>query len=171
MFNSIYKKIYKKIKKYDTIVIARHIGPDPDALGSSIALRDIILNTFPKKKVYTIGTPASRFRFLGVLDKLPEEIDDDTLLIVTDTPDKRRVDGVDTSLFKHTIKIDHHPFVEQFCDIEWIDDTASSASQLIMELVFKTNLKLTKEAAEKLYVGLVSDTNRFLYYYTIYTTI
>ncbi|MCD8562464.1 MAG: hypothetical protein LRY26_01700 [Bacilli bacterium] len=46
---SIYSKIYRKIKKYDTIVIARHIGPDPDGLSSQIALRDII-NTFPDKK-------------------------------------------------------------------------------------------------------------------------
>ena len=51
MYNSIHKKIYKKIKQYDTIVIARHIGPDPDALASSLALKEIILNTFPKKKV------------------------------------------------------------------------------------------------------------------------
>ena len=34
------KKIYKKIQKYNTIVIARHIGPDPDAVASQIALRD-----------------------------------------------------------------------------------------------------------------------------------
>ena len=48
--NNIYKKIYRTIKKYNTIVIARHIGPDPDALASSLALKDIILNKFPKKK-------------------------------------------------------------------------------------------------------------------------
>ena len=42
----------------------------------------------------------------------------------------------------------------------------SSASQMIMELTFNTKLKMTKEAAEKLYIGLVADTNRFLFYYT-----
>ena len=36
----IEKKIYKKIKKYNSIVIARHVGPDPDAIASQIALRD-----------------------------------------------------------------------------------------------------------------------------------
>ena len=41
--NNVYKRIYKAIKKYNTIVIARHIGPDPDALASSLALKDIIL--------------------------------------------------------------------------------------------------------------------------------
>ena len=36
----IIKKIAKKIKQYDTIIIARHVGPDPDAVCSQIALRD-----------------------------------------------------------------------------------------------------------------------------------
>lgn len=45
---NIYKQIFKVIKKYDTIVIARHIGADPDALGSQFALKEIILKTFPK---------------------------------------------------------------------------------------------------------------------------
>lgn len=164
--NNIYKKIYRKIKKYDTIVIARHVGADPDALASSIALRDIILNTFPKKKVYAIGFPVSKFRYLGILDKFDEKMYENSLLIVTDTPDKKRVDGVDPDKFKETIKIDHHPFIETFCDLEWIDEKASSASQMITELVFHTKLVMTKEAAEKLYIGIVADTNRFLFYYT-----
>ena len=41
---NIYRKIYKEIKKNDTIVIARHIGADPDALGSERALKELILN-------------------------------------------------------------------------------------------------------------------------------
>ena len=60
---NIYKQIFKVIKKYDTIVIARHIGADPDALGSQFALKEIILKTFPNKKVYAVGNPASRFKF------------------------------------------------------------------------------------------------------------
>ena len=161
-----YSKIYRRIKKYKKIVIARHIGADPDCLASSLALRDIILNTFPNKKVYAVGAPASAFKFLGILDKVNEEMYKDSLLIVLDTPDYKRVDGVDPARFKEKIKIDHHPFVEKFCDFEWIDDTASSASQMILELAFKTRLVMSKEAAEKLFVGIVSDTNRFLFQYT-----
>ncbi len=161
-----YSKIYRRIKKYKKIVIARHIGADPDCLASSLALRDIILNTFPNKKVFAVGAPTSTFKFLGVLDKFNEEMYKDSLLIVLDTPDYKRVDGVDPARFKEKIKIDHHPFVEKFCDFEWIDDTASSASQMILELVFKTRLVMSKEAAEKLFVGIVSDTNRFLFQYT-----
>lgn len=166
MFQNKYKKIYNMIKKYNRIVIARHVGADPDALGSEIALREIIKETFPKKEVYAVGYPASKFSFLGHLDKMHEEYYEDSLLIVVDLPDKKRIDGVDPSKFNCSIKIDHHPFIEKFCDYEWIDDKASSTSQMIMELVFNTKLKMTSYAAERLYLGLVSDTNRFLFAYT-----
>lgn len=166
MRNKICKKIYNEIRKYNKIVIARHIGADPDALGSSIGLKEIIKSTFPEKEVYVVGCPASKFKYLGDLDKFSEDMYIDSLLIVTDTPDKDRVDGVDASKFKRSIKIDHHPFIEKFCDLEWVDETASSASQMIMELTFSTRLIMTNEAAQKLYIGLVADTNRFLFYYT-----
>lgn len=165
MGNNIYKRIYNAIKKYDNIVIARHIGPDPDALGSSIGLKEIIKNTFPNKKVYAVGCPTSRFKYLGDLDKVPEDTSN-MLLIVTDTPDINRVDSASSKDFAYSIKIDHHPFIEKFCDIELIDETASSASQLVIDLAFNTKLKINKSAAEKLFIGLVADTDRFLFSYT-----
>ncbi len=166
MNRNVYKKIYNLIKKYDTIVIARHIGPDPDAVGSSVGLKEIILNTFPDKKVYVVGASASKFKYLGTMDKFNESMYENSLLIVTDTPDKKRVDGVDVTRFKQVIKLDHHPLVDDFGGIEVVDETASSASQLIMELVTETKLKYSKSAAEKLFIGLVADTDRFLFSYT-----
>ena len=163
---NMFNQIYKQIKKYNKIVIARHIGADPDALGSTLGLKEVILNTFPKKEVYAVGTPAARHRYIGELDRFEESMYENSLLIVLDTPNLKRIDGVDISRFEYKIKIDHHPFIEEFADIELIDESASSASQLIIELVKNTKLKLNKEAAEKLFVGLVGDTNRFLYYYT-----
>ena len=141
---NIYKQIYKEIKKAKTIVIARHIGPDPDALGSSLGLKELILNTFPKKEVYVVGSPASKFRFLGNLDKFNPEIEN-ALLIVTDTPDRKRIDIPSLANFKKIIKIDHHPFIEEYADIEWIDDKSSSASQMILEFANDTDLIMNNE--------------------------
>lgn len=166
MPNNIYKKIYKKIKQYKDIVIVRHVGADPDALASQIAFRDVILHTFPNKNVYAAGFPSSKFNYVGSLDKLPDISFSKTLLIILDTPDRKRIDGVDPSVFKESIKIDHHPFVEKIANIEWIDDKASSTCQLILELIFHTPFKITKSSAEKLYMGIVADTNRFLFSYT-----
>ena len=166
MCRKISKKIYKIIKKYDSIVIARHVGADPDALGSQLALKESILATFPNKKVYAIGCPATKFKYIGEMDKIDDEIIKNSLLIVTDTPDKKRIDGVLSDKFLYSIKIDHHPFVEKYADIEWIDDKSCSASQLIIELIFNTKLLLNESIASKLFVGVVADTNRFLFSYT-----
>ena len=163
----MYKSIYKKIKEYDTIYLARHIGPDPDALGSTIGLKEIIKATFPKKEVYLLGVFPSKFKYMGKGDSVKEDIKENSLLIVLDTPDLKRIDGVkDITKFDYVIKIDHHPEIDDFGDIKFVDDAKSSASQMIIELAYETRLKMTKYAAERLFMGVVSDTNRFLFYYT-----
>ena len=157
----MYREVVNKIKEYDTIVIARHIGVDPDALCSQLALRDSIKLTYPNKKVIAIGTGSSRFTHLGKLDKL-EKLNN-ALLIVTDTPDKRRVDSLDFSMGSYSIKIDHHPFIEKFCDLEIIEETRSSTCEIIMNIIEDTELLCDSSISELLYLGLVSDSNRFLF--------
>ena len=166
----LFRNIHKKIKKYNTIVIARHKGPDPDALGSQLALRELIISNYSKKKVYAVGSYATRFKFMGSLDKI-EDIDyDKALLIVLDTPDKKRVDIDDLDSYKNIIKIDHHPVIDTYADIEFIDDSASSTCQLILEYCFANNLKIGNSVAVNLFLGIVSDTGRFMHAYTSYET-
>lgn len=167
--NKTFKQIKKQIKIYNNIFIARHIGADPDALGSTIALRDLIKEKYPNKSVYAIGNPANRFKFMGNLDKV-ENIPKNSLLIVLDTPDSKRIDGIDINEFDFIIKIDHHPFIEKYANVEYIDDTASSTCQIILEFIYTCHYKLNKSIAEKLYLGIASDTNRFLYDYTTVKT-
>lgn len=166
-----FKEIYKLIKKYSNIIIARHIGADPDALGSQFALKELIKENFKDKFVYAIGSTASKFRFMGTLDK-PENIDlSETLLIVLDTPDKKRIDGVeDIEEYGCIVKIDHHPFVEEFANIEYIEE-CSSTSQLIFKFILENKLKMTEKIAENIFLGIVGDTDRFLHDYTTNETI
>lgn len=163
----IYKKIYDQIKASDKIVIARHIGADIDALGSTIGLKEVILNTFPNKKVSVIGAYSSIQKHMGKMDKLDTKEIKDSLLIVLDTPNIARIDGInDPREFKYVIKIDHHPVIDKFEDLKWVDTSASSVCQMLIELVYETRLKMNKTAAEKLFMGVISDTNRFMYDYT-----
>lgn len=165
----MFRKIYRAIKKYDTIVIARHIGVDPDAMASQVGLRDAILATFPEKRVYAVGNGGGKFSYLGKLDHYDGD-GTNALLIVLDTPDKRRVDCNNIDTFSYKIKIDHHPFVETFCDIEIVNDKSSSTCELIMNMIYETKLKANRKIMEKLYQGLVSDTNRFMFNNTTEST-
>lgn len=162
----ICKQIYKKIKKYNTIVVARHVGPDPDAIASQIALRDTIQLNFPNKKVVAVGAYVSKFKYFGSIDKVDLDKYSDALLIILDVPTLDRVDGIEGLSYKEVIKIDHHPSDALVATLEIVDDTASSTCQLVAEFIFRTNLKINKNIASNLFLGIVSDSDRFLLSYT-----
>ena len=157
-----YKKIIKIIKKYDTIVLARHISPDPDAIASQLALRDSIKLTFPEKDVYAVGAGVHKFKYLGNLDKPALNELEDALLIVLDVPNYCRVDGIGALQYKAILKIDHHPAEDIIGDVDWTDDTMSSTCEMIANLIMNTNLVLDQKIAENLYLGMVFDSDRFL---------
>ena len=165
MFNNI-KQIAKKIKEYNEIVIARHRGPDPDALASEIALRDSIKLTYPKKNVYAVGNSVSKFKYFGELDRIDDSKLNKPLLIVLDVPNKSRIDGINYDNYDCVIRIDHHPSVEDIANIELVNEHASSTCELITELLYNSKLKINQNIASNLFLGIVADSDRFLLSYT-----
>ncbi len=159
----MFKDVYELIKEFDIIVIARHVGVDPDALAASCALKNSIRLTFPNKSVKVVGASSSRFNYFGKMDKY-DSVQENSLLIVVDTPDTRRIDGaLELSKYKKIIKLDHHPLIEKFADIDYVDANASSAAQIVLELINETDLLMDQDIAQKLFWGIVSDTNRFMF--------
>ena len=158
----MFEKIYERIKESDVIVIARHIGVDPDALGSQLALKQSIMGTFPDKKVYAVGTKSSRYNYFPKLDKFDEN-PADVLLIVTDTPDIKRIDVSDFSSYPEVIKMDHHPYIDKFGELEYIDTNASSASEIVLKFIQDNHMYMDEDIAKCLFWGIISDTNRFLF--------
>lgn len=158
----MYKKIFKIIKKYDNIVLARHISPDPDAIASQIALRDSIKLTFPEKNVYAIGAGVHKFKYLGSLDKPELSNLENALLVVLDVPNFCRVDGIDDLQYQAILKIDHHPAEDIVGDVDWTDSTKSSTCEMIANLLLNSPLEMDTKVAEDLFVGMVFDSDRFL---------
>lgn len=158
----MYKKIIKIIKKYDKIILARHISPDPDAIASQIALRDSIKLTFPNKEVYAVGTGVHKFKYLGALDKPDLSTLNNSLLIVLDVPNFYRVDGINGLEYDAILKIDHHPAEDIIGDVDWTDSTKSSTCEMIAELLLYSPLVMDTKIAEDLYIGMVFDSDRFL---------
>ena len=162
MRNPIYKKIFKAIKDHDEIIIARHIGPDPDSIASQIALREAIRQTFPDKKVYAVGISVAKFKIYGLLDRIDDSLLTNPLLIVVDTPNSGRIDGVSIDRYKNIVKIDHHPYEEEFATIDYTDEKAVSTCEMLYRLINNTSLKMNELVARNLYMGIVSDSDRFL---------
>lgn len=160
---TIFQDILEQIKTYQTIIIHRHQNPDPDAIGSQMGLKELILANFPEKRVLATGFDEPSLAWIAQMDHVVESDYQDALVIVTDTANRPRIDNPKYDTGKFLIKIDHHPNDDFYGDIVLVDTTASSASEIIADMAFSLKLKLSNLAAQHLYTGIVGDTGRFLY--------
>ncbi|WP_407269029.1 DHH family phosphoesterase [Radiobacillus sp. PE A8.2] len=163
---SYQQAIIEKIKQYQTIIIHRHVRPDPDAYGSQAGLAEIIMSSFPEKKIHIVGDEDVSLAYLTKMDTIEDSVYRDALVIICDTANQARIADQRYMNGKEIIKIDHHPSVDPYGDIAWVDPTASSTSEMIYELYLHgkaDGLLCNKVAAELLYCGIVGDTGRFLF--------
>lgn len=160
------KQIIDAIIKFETIIIHRHVRPDPDAYGSQVGLKKIIQHSFPQKTVYAVGEDDASLDFLAQMDVISDEEYKNALVIVCDTANTERICDGRYKLGKKLIKIDHHPNHDQYGDIIWVDTSASSTSEMIYELFSHAKshgFHMIDEAARLIYGGIVGDTGRFLF--------
>lgn len=105
----IFNKIMNEIDKYETVIIHRHVRPDPDAYGSQLGLKYYLQRKFPEKSIYAVGQPESSLAFIGDLDRVKDDMYQNALVIVCDTANAPRIDDQRFNQGKDLIKIDHHP--------------------------------------------------------------
>lgn len=159
------KKILNKIEEYQDIVIYRHINPDYDAFGSQYGMYYLIKDNFPGKSIYLEGQFISdlvnKFSCDGQIGH-PDFIHP-TLGIVLDTANRDRIDGESFYQCSELIKIDHHIVTDSYGQINYEDPSASSCSQMVGEFLKEDHMTICKEGANALYMGIIGDTNRFMY--------
>ena len=82
-----------------------------------------------------------------------------------DTGNTKRISNQKYTLCKEIVKIDHHIPMENYGAINWVEEDASSACELIVKFydTFRDQLQLPKSAARFLYTGMVTDSGRFKY--------
>ena len=159
------REVLDTIKKYERIIIFRHLRPDGDCVGSTKGLARILQLTFPEKEIILQNCDFSDYlAFLG--DEPSIEEDDfysDALGIVVDTATTNRISNQKYKLCKFLIKIDHHIPVEDYGNINWVEENRCSACELISAFydAMKDELKIDTEAATYLYTGMVTDSGRF----------
>ena len=157
----------RMLKLADTIAIGGHVRPDGDCIGSSMGLCRYIKENYSDKEVdvYLEEIP-EKYRFIKETENVkfaaPEGKVYD-LFISLDCADLERL-GFSVPLFEqaaHTLCIDHHVSNPGYAQENHIVPEASSTSELVYRLVDKD--KLSREAAEALYAGIVNDTGAFQY--------
>ncbi|MBY6181382.1 DHH family phosphoesterase [Staphylococcus haemolyticus] len=161
----IFNEIMQRVKEAETIIIHRHVRPDPDAYGSQLGLKLYLERKFPKKNVYAAGEAEPSLSFIGDLDEIDDSVYGDALVIVCDTANAPRIDDQRYLNGQSLIKIDHHPATDQYGDVNFVNTEASSTSEIIFDFIVHFNdLSIIDEhVARVLYLGIVGDTGRFLF--------
>lgn len=159
------EQLYNIIQQFDTIILHRHVRPDPDAIGSQLGLRALLRQAFPNKKVLAAGTISQGLRWLGEMDNVTIRDYEEALVIVCDTANQPRIDGDHYAKGQYLVKIDHHPVVDTYGDLQIVHTQASSCSELLIAISRYLNerLPMNEEAARFFYAGILGDTGRFLF--------
>ncbi len=157
----IYSQILNKIKEYETIIIHGHVRPDGDCIGSQLGLREALRINFPEKKIYAVGPKAMYVAFLGDLDEISDDTYNNALAICVDCANSERLADQRFKLAKEIIKIDHHIPVDNYGDVELVEEEKPACAQIIFEMLEGLNLKINKDVAIPLYTAIVTDTGRY----------
>lgn len=158
--------ILDTINEYETIIIHRHVRPDPDAIGSQGALKKLLQVSFPDKQIYAVGEEDAKLDFLIDMDEVEDSTFKQALVIVCDTANTARISDERYDSGAKLIKIDHHPNHDKYGDIIWVDTAASSTSEMIYKLFLHgkdQGLQMNQAIARLIYAGIVGDTGRFMF--------
>lgn len=160
--------IYEEVKNAATIGISGHVRPDGDCIGSAMGLYLYLKKACPEADVQVmLEKPADIFNCIKGIDEIhtdfATEVDTFDVFIVVDA-DKSRI-GEAEKYFdkaKKTINIDHHVSNSGSGDVNYIVPGASSASELVYNVIGDKSL-LDVEIAKALYIGIIHDTGVFQY--------
>ena len=164
-----YNAIYSAIKRYQKIVVFRHIKPDFDAMGTQMGVYTFIKDNFPEKEVHFVGDNHVTFtpRLFPATESLPNDwfASRDFLAIICDVGDKERIADPRFAKAKYKIKIDHHPCKAEVAPKATVCDLSKAAAAEVAANILLSwkGTKLTAEAARYLYIGLVGDSGRFMF--------
>lgn len=160
------------LRDADRFVTVTHEHPDGDAIGSLIAATRALraLGKDVTALVAPSDLPLSR-EYTGLvtidLESAPPDDLEDRVLLILDCGnlDRMVVPGLlDASPPpRRTVNVDHHHDNTRFAEINYVDSTASSTVEILWDLFRDLDVPLDRETAEALYVGLVTDTGRFMY--------
>jgi len=164
------KDIVKKILASENIAISSHVRPDPDCIGSGIALT-LMLEQLGKKVSFRNSDmavfPITEFPGFSRVECREISPDPFDLIILLEggSEDRHGQKGLSDYF---TINIDHHATSSTISDMNWIDPEASAVGELIFELGLELDIEFTEEIGFNLYAAIASDTGSFKYSNTSY---
>jgi hypothetical protein len=163
------ERVADELRSRDKFLLTAHEGPDGDALGSLLGMHHL-LTALGKDSVMFMAAKEFplpiEYRFLPleeVFHEPPADMADRTAIFLDcGNIDRMPVDFL-TDGAHEIINIDHHHDNTLFGDLNLVDVEASCTAEIVYELAVLLGVELTPEMASALYVGLITDTGKFMY--------
>jgi bifunctional oligoribonuclease and PAP phosphatase NrnA len=163
------EEVANELRARERFLLTAHEGPDGDALGSLLGMHHL-LGQLGKDSVMFMAAKEFplpiEYRFLPleeVFHEAPADMADRTVVFLDcGNVDRMPVDFL-TSGGNFTINVDHHHDNTLFGDVNLVDTAASSTAEIVYRLASLLDAEITPEIASALYVGLVTDTGKFMY--------
>ncbi len=154
------------IRGGERFVLVTHENPDGDALGSLVAMQGV-MRALGKDSLMFIGHDEfplpyeyAFFAFDGLITEIPDDAGDRTIIFLDcGNFDRNAVEIGDAPI----LNLDHHHDNTHFGTINHVVPQASCTAEIVWDLSRALDVVLTPQIAEALYVGLVTDTGRFMY--------
>jgi len=168
-----FKKLTDIINSNQSFLITTHVNPDADAIGSEIALHELLSVLGKKSKIINHSSTPYNLKFLdaeNVIEKFDETLhktlfDTSDVLVALDFNRSDRMVSMqkvftESKLLK--ICIDHHQDPESFVDYQFIDSEYAATGHILFDFIRKTKIvDITKEIAAPLYAAIMTDTGSF----------
>lgn len=162
MQSMIITDIEKRLARAEKVVIASHVRPDGDAIGSLLGLGLALQNAGKQVQMILVdGCPAS-FRYLEGSDQIKNapQGEHDTFITV-DCADFKRVGKIFENFGQPDINIDHHVTNEKFGKLNLIEAEEVATSAILTNHLPSWDLQITQPVAAALLTGIITDTLGF----------
>jgi phosphoesterase RecJ-like protein len=159
------KKLINQLKNSRRVLIASHINPDGDAVGSLVAMGEALDVLGIQNTLYNPSPIPAVYRFLPCVERIQQQIDQtmsyDTAVIL-DCGSIERIGEVHKILTGvPIINIDHHITNSFFGDFQLIDQNACATSELVYRLIKTMSISFNTAMAISIFTGIVTDTGSF----------
>ncbi|PIE75346.1 MAG: hypothetical protein CSA18_00225 [Deltaproteobacteria bacterium] len=154
------------IEKSENILVASHLHPDGDALGSTIAIGKGLEKKGKNVFLYNESLIPDMFSFLPGIKKIKNKIPDSAFFdsaIILDCSGLNRT-GKSRKIIENIpkiINIDHHFTNTKFGTEKIIEPNACATAEIVYRLLKEWNITFCKEIAYSIYTGIFTDTGSF----------
>jgi len=168
----MFKDVLSFIEKHKSFILTTHDPPDPDGVGAQLVFASILKHRKKEFKIINSTAAADCFHFMdqaSLIESWNDEKHHDyakrSALLIIDTSDEFHIGTIKNilKLVNEVAIFDHHEprLLNKLSG--FIDPTASSVSELAIELACFAGIDLEKETATAAYAGIVYDSGFFAY--------